>query len=61
VFNVIPELEPSDRGEYEITDVNNVFLNRGTLNYELIDSKWFDVGTPEGLFQASEYVRNERG
>lgn len=60
VFNVIPELEPSDRGEYEITDVNNTFLNRGTLSYELIDSKWFDVGTPEGLFRASEYVREQR-
>lgn len=60
VFNVIPELEPSDRGEYEITDVNKTFLKRGELGYEIVESKWFDVGTPEGLFQASKHVREER-
>ena len=60
VFDIIPELELSDRGEYEITDVNETFLNRGDLSFEILDSRWFDVGTPEGLFQASEFVREER-
>jgi len=60
VFNVIPQLEISDRGEYEITDVNKTFLQRGTLDFEIINSKWFDVGTPEGLFRASKHVREER-
>jgi glucose-1-phosphate thymidylyltransferase len=60
VFNVIPKLEPSDRGEYEITDVNKNFLQRGTLDFEIIDSKWFDVGTPEGLFRAAKHVRKQR-
>lgn len=60
VFDIIPELEASDRGEYEITDVNRTFLERGSLSYERIDSRWFDVGTPEGLFRASEYVREQR-
>lgn len=60
VFDVIPRLEASDRGEYEITDVNKEFLERGTLEYEIIDAKWFDVGTPEGLFRASKFVRGSR-
>jgi glucose-1-phosphate thymidylyltransferase len=60
VFNVIPQLEMSDRGEYEITDVNKMFFQRGELDFEIIDSKWFDVGTPEGLFRASKHVRKER-
>lgn len=60
VFDVIPTLEPSDRGEYEITDVNEVYLERGDLDYEVIDSEWFDVGTPEGMFKASAFVRDRR-
>jgi glucose-1-phosphate thymidylyltransferase len=60
VFDVIPTLEPSDRGEYEITDVNEVYLERGDLDYEVIDSEWFDVGTPEGMFRASAFVRDRR-
>jgi len=60
VFDVIPTLEPSDRGEYEITDVNEVYLGRGDLDYEVIDSEWFDVGTPEGMFRASAFVRDRR-
>jgi len=60
VFNIIPELEPSDRGELEITDVNERYLNQGTLSYRTIESEWFDVGTPEGLHKASRYVRKQR-
>lgn len=60
VFDVIPTLEPSDRGEYEITDVNEIYHEQGELSYEVIDSEWFDVGTPEGLFRASEYAREQR-
>mgnify|MGYP003835774979 CR=1 FL=1 len=60
VFDVIPKLDPSDRGEYEITDVNDWFLEEGELSYEMIDSRWFDVGTPEGMFRASEYIRSRR-
>ncbi|MEF8842791.1 MAG: sugar phosphate nucleotidyltransferase [Haloarculaceae archaeon] len=60
VFDVIPTLEPSDRGEYEITDVNEVYLRRDELDYEIVESEWFDVGTPEGIFRASEFVRERR-
>jgi len=59
VFDVIPTLEPSDRGELEITDLNQTFLDRDELNHEIIESEWFDVGTPEGLFHASKHVRDQ--
>lgn len=60
VFNIISGLEPSDRGEYEITDVNEKFLHQKSLSYGLIESEWFDVGTPEGLFRAARHVREHR-
>lgn len=59
VFDRISELEPSERGEYEITDVNRAFLKRGELGHSFIEGEWFDVGTPEGLFKASRFVRDE--
>ena len=60
VFDVIDGLEPSDRGEYEITDVNSHYLNEGTLHYEKITDSWYDAGTPEGVFRASADVRDRR-
>jgi glucose-1-phosphate thymidylyltransferase len=60
VFDIINDLEPSDRGEYEITDVNDDYASRGELAYDFYDGEWFDAGTPEGLFKASQFVRNQR-
>lgn len=60
VFDVISDIEPSDRGEYEITDVNKNYIDRGSLDYSVFDGDWFDAGTPEGLFKASERIRNLR-
>jgi glucose-1-phosphate thymidylyltransferase len=60
VFDIIRDLEPSDRGEYEITDVNQRYVEREELAYEEIDDKWFDAGTPEGLFKASRKVREQQ-
>ncbi|WP_248896430.1 sugar nucleotidyltransferase [Haloplanus halobius] len=60
VFDVISDLTPSERGEYEITDVNRQYLRTGTLRYERIDGSWYDAGTPEGVFQASADVRDRR-
>jgi len=57
VFDVISTLKPSDRGELEITNLNQTFLDRNELDHEIIDYDWFDVGTPERLFHASKYVR----
>lgn len=59
VFDRIESLEPSERGEYEISDINNQYAVEGTLDYEMISSEWFDAGTPEGVFQASKHVRDD--
>lgn len=52
-------LKPSDRGETEITDLNNIFLKRGDLEIQTLprSTVWFDTGTFEGIQQASEFVR----
>jgi glucose-1-phosphate thymidylyltransferase len=60
VFDVISDLEPSDRGEYEITDVNKHYIDQSSLNYSVFDGDWFDAGTPEGLFKAAECIRKLR-
>ncbi len=53
VFEVINRLEPSDRGELEITDVNNWYIRDGSLTYEVLDGWWTDAGTFESLHRAS--------
>lgn len=58
VINISKNVTPSERGEIEITSVNNSYLEQGTLNVELLGRgmAWLDTGTPEGLLQAAEYV-----
>lgn len=60
VFDKIEDLTPSDRGEYEITDLNQLYVDEGSLQYSQFDGNWFDVGTPEGLFEASRHVRRRK-
>ncbi|MBR3182452.1 MAG: glucose-1-phosphate thymidylyltransferase RfbA [Eggerthellaceae bacterium] len=53
------QIQPSDRGELEITDLNRMYLDDGTLGVNLLHrgSAWFDTGTFQSLYAASEYVR----
>jgi glucose-1-phosphate thymidylyltransferase len=56
VFDVIKEQKPSDRGELEITDVNNWYLADGSMTYEVLAGWWTDAGTFESLHRASKLV-----
>lgn len=56
VFDIVKSLRPSDRGELEITDVNNVYIERGQLTWEVLDGWWTDAGTFESLLRASQLV-----
>src|SRR5580765_1691816 len=56
VFQKIRRLKPSGRGELEITDVNNFYVEEGTLTYESLDGWWTDAGTFESLLRANNLV-----
>lgn len=56
VFEIIDGLEPSARGELEITDVNNHYLRRGELDYGVIEGWWTDAGTFPSLLRANNLV-----
>jgi glucose-1-phosphate thymidylyltransferase len=56
VFGIIKTLKPSGRGELEITDVNNAYIERGQLTWEVLDGWWTDAGTFESLLRASQLV-----
>ena len=56
VFQKIRRLKPSGRGELEITDVNNFYVEEGSLTYEVLDGWWTDAGTFESLLRANTLV-----
>jgi glucose-1-phosphate thymidylyltransferase len=56
VFEKINRLKPSGRGELEITDVNNFYIQEGTLTYERLSGWWTDAGTFESLLHANNLV-----
>jgi glucose-1-phosphate thymidylyltransferase len=61
VFEVIPTLEPSGRGELEITDVNNWYVERGMMEYEIVEGFWGDAGESIDAYYAVNDVIRERG
>ncbi len=56
VFDIVKTLKPSDRGELEITDVNNAYVRESTMSWEMLDGWWTDAGTFESLLRASVLV-----
>lgn len=52
-------LQPSSRGELEITDLNMVYLQEGTLDVAMVDGRWLDTGTFESLFEATLFAREQ--
>ncbi len=58
VFDVIPSLTPSGRGELEITDVNNHYVGEGTMEYDIVEGFWGDAGESIDVYYAvNDFVR----
>ena len=56
VYDIIKSLKPSGRGELEITDVNNAYIERDAMTWEELEGWWTDAGTFESLLRASILV-----
>jgi glucose-1-phosphate thymidylyltransferase len=59
VFDIIRTLKPSARGELEITDVNNAYIVKKQLAYDILEGWWTDAGTFESLIRANDLVEKE--
>lgn len=57
VFDKIRQLKPSARGELEVTDLNNLYLEEGTLGYAMLNGDWIDAGTFDSLVEASAMAK----
>lgn len=57
VWDIVKGLKPSARGELEITDVNNAYVKRGVMSYEIVRGVWVDAGTHEARLQAEIVVQ----
>lgn len=59
VVDIAANIQPSARGEYEITDINRIYLEKGQLSVQTIGRgyAWLDTGTPDSLLDAAEFVR----
>ncbi len=55
VFNLIRKVKPSDRGELEITDVNNLYIEKNQMRWSVLEGFWSDAGKPESLFRANAF------
>jgi len=61
VFEIIKSLKPSSRGELEVTDINNNYIERGQMRYEILKGWWGDCGESfESLFEASRLVSSSK-
>lgn len=60
VVKIANNLKPSDRGEIEITDVNNSYLKKGKLKVSVIKGEWLDAGTVDSLLEAGNIVKDKK-
>jgi glucose-1-phosphate thymidylyltransferase len=60
VVEKVKNLNFSERGELEITDLNNLYLEENSLDVAFVQGAWFDTGTFESMYAASEFARNKR-
>ncbi len=58
VFEIIKTLKPSDRGELEITDVNNAYIQKQQLSFDILEGWWTDAGTHDSLVRANELAKD---
>ncbi|WP_309120820.1 sugar phosphate nucleotidyltransferase [Paenibacillus sp.] len=58
VFDIVKTLRPSARGELEITDVNNAYIQANELTYDVLQGWWTDAGTHASLVRANEYAKD---
>ena len=58
VWDVVPTLTPSGRGELEITDVNNAYVDRGTMEFDVLEGFWGDAGESiDAYYEVNDFVR----
>lgn len=60
VFSIIKTLEPSQRGELEITEVNNLYIRQNRMTFSVLEGWWTDAGTPESYKTANKLVAKEK-
>jgi glucose-1-phosphate thymidylyltransferase len=60
VFDIIKEIQPSPRGELEITDVNNIYIERSEMTFNILEGWWTDAGTFESLLRANLLVAKRK-
>lgn len=56
VFDIIRTLNPSARGEYEVTDLNNFYVQEGTMTFQKAKGRWIDAGTFDSLLEANIFI-----
>ena len=61
LFEFIRTLTPSARGELEVTDLNNIYIDEGTMTYDVLEGWWTDAGTPITKLRASILVARSKG
>ena len=61
VFDKMTDQPASGRGEYEITYINNKYIEEGTLRSVRLKKEWFDVGSVEALYEANTFMRSKAG